>query len=140
MKNNMVNLKRQTKKMEEGINVKKVLSITGILIIVLVLFFVFKSGKKEYNYDNLSVYKNSNQIELSNQDKETITAYLTRSKFNKVESTCDASNLYVIKFDSIELSFANDDCGVLFKNIYTEENYITNLEDELKDYIIDLTK
>lgn len=122
-----------------------VIYVSCILIIVIFLLF-FTKFKNKPNFNDLSIYKreysrdfiDDDKINISDEEKNTIINYLNNEKFEKIVNNCAVAGIYMIKYDNIEISFDNNSCGVNYKNTHTEENYKTNISEELKNYIINI--
>lgn len=130
-------MKPTSKRLKEKPDFKKIAIIASV-ILVIIIFMIFKPKGKEYNFDNLALYKNGNEINLSKVEKETISGYISRTGLKKAPAECIGASVYVIKFDTVELSFGNDNCDAYYKNNHTLENYNTILPVEFKNYIINL--
>lgn len=122
---------------------KKNIIILSAIVVLLALFFIFKKGNN-YDYKDLKLYKKNDsyesyEVNLTDDEKQAIIKYLKKEKFIKKETKCAYAGNYSISFDNIKISFDNNnDCGALYENSNTMENYNTNISTNLKNYIINI--
>lgn len=113
--------------------------IVAILILAVVLIKFLPNMLNGESYDNLVIYKNGNMVNITEEQKETLTNYLKKEPLKKVEGiTPNISKTYTITYDTKEISF-DSDTYCYFKNNYTLENYYSSITPELRNYIINIT-
>lgn len=119
-------------------NKKYGIGLAVVIVIILCVFIVSKTNLFSNNTYEFKIYKNSNEISVSDGMKTKLNNILKKEKFTKINAECNINNTYKIEYNNIELSFDDDSC-VFYKNNNTFENYYTNISIDLYNSVMDLT-